>query len=447
MTASQFGKDFLWGTATAAYQIEGAWNKDGKGPSIWDAFTHRRGTIKTGENGDVACDFYHRYPQDLDLLRSLGFDVFRFSLAWSRILPEGTGAPNAAGLAFYDRLVDACLERGIQPWITLYHWDLPLALHQRGGWTNRDIVGWFSEYTALSARRFGDRVKNWMVLNEPMAFTALGYLLGIHAPGEKGLQKFKRAVHHAVLCQAEGGRILRSEVPDSHIGTTFSVMPVHPRSAKEADQKAAARADALFNRLFIEPALGLGYPVDSFPYLWTLEKVMRSGDTEKMPFDFDFIGLQNYTRLVVRFSLFPPLMWAKQVKPHKVAGGREYLTDMGWEVYPLGIYEILKQFARYKGVRKIIITENGCAFPDHVSEDGVHDLRRIQYFESYLRQALRAKQEGVPLAGYFVWSLLDNFEWAEGYKPRFGLIYVDYKTQKRIVKDSGLWWKKFLSQR
>lgn len=447
LTADQFGPGFLWGTATAAYQIEGAWNKDGKGPSIWDDFSHKKGHIKTGENGDVACDFYHRYPEDLDLLKQMHFDVFRFSIAWSRILPEGTGAPNVAGLAFYDRVIDACLERQIQPWITLYHWDLPLALHHRGGWRSRDIVGWFSDYVALCARRFGDRVKNWMVLNEPMAFTALGYFLGMHAPGEHGFGKFKRAVHHAVLCQAEGGRILRSEVSNAHIGTTFSVMPVQPKSNKEKNILAARRADALFNRLFIEPALGMGYPVDGFPYLRTMEKLMQDGDTEKMKFDFDFIGLQNYTRFVVGFSLFPPVLWAHQVKPARLAGGREHLTEMGWEVYPEGMYQILKQFAAYPGVRKIIVTENGAAFPDTIQDDGVHDIRRIRFFQDYLRQALKAKKEGVPLAGYFVWSLMDNFEWAEGFKPRFGLIYVDFKTQKRILKDSGLWWKNFLEKK
>lgn len=447
LLARDFGTDFLWGTATAAYQIEGAWNKDGKGPSIWDEFSHRKGKIKTGENGDVACDFYHRYPGDLDLLKRMNFDVFRFSIAWSRILPEGTGSPNAAGLAFYDRVIDACLERGIQPWITLYHWDLPLALHKRGGWLNRDIVGWFSDYASLCARRYGDRVKNWMVLNEPMAFTALGYFLGMHAPGERGIGKFKKAVHHASLCQAEGGRVLRAEVPGAHVGTTFSVMPVHPRTDKEKDHQAATRADALFNRLFIEPALGMGYPVDGFPYLKTMEKLMQPDDDKKLKFDFDFIGLQNYTRFVAKFSLFPPVLWANQVKPERLAGGKEQLTEMGWEVYPEGMYQILKQFASYAGVRKIIITENGAAFPDILVDDGVHDTRRIQFFKSYLMQALKAKKEGVPLAGYFVWSLMDNFEWAEGFKPRFGLIYVDYLTQKRIVKDSGLWWQNFLSQR
>lgn len=447
LTAADFGKDFLWGTATAAYQIEGAWNKDGKGPSIWDDFSHRRGKIKTGENGDVACDFYHRYAGDLDLLKKLNFDVFRFSIAWTRILPEGTGAPNAAGLAYYDRVIDACLERGIQPWITLYHWDLPMALHRRGGWLNRDILGWFSDYAALCARRFGDRVKNWMVLNEPMAFTALGYFLGMHAPGMRGLGKFTKAVHNATLCQAEGGRILRAEADQANVGTTFSVMPVHPRSQREKDIKATARADALFNRLFIEPALGMGYPVDGFPYLRIMEKHMKPGDDDKMKFAFDFIGLQNYSRFVAKFSLFPPVLWANQVKPERLAGGRENLTEMGWEVYPEGMYQILKQFSKYSGVKKIIVTENGAAFPDTVQDEGVRDVRRVQFFKDYLQQALRAKNEGVPLYGYFVWSLLDNFEWAEGFKPRFGLIYVDYSTQKRVIKDSGLWWQNFLSQR
>jgi len=445
--ASEFGRNFLWGTATAAYQIEGAWNEDGKGPSIWDDFSHRKGKIRNGENGNVACEFYRRYESDLDLLKSIGFNVFRFSLSWSRILPEGTGKINQAGLDFYDRVTDACLMRGIQPWITLYHWDLPLTLHQKGGWKNREVVNWFSDFTQIAARRLGDRVKNWMVLNEPFAFTALGYLLGNHAPGEKGITKFWKVVHHVTLTQAEGGRILRDLVANAQVGTTFSCMPVHAKSNKTQHLRAAARADALFNRLFIEPALGMGYPIDAFPYLKIIEKEMKSEDSEKMKFDFDFIGLQNYTRLVAKFSLFPPILWGKQVKPKKLTGSREALTEMGWEVYPEGIYQILKQFGKYENVKKIIITENGAAFPDFVENDAIHDVRRINFFKDYLRQVLKAMNEGVPVKGYFVWSLMDNFEWAEGYKPRFGLIYIDFKTQKRIIKDSGLWWKSFLENR
>jgi beta-glucosidase len=440
-----FGPAFKWGAATAAYQIEGAWDLDGKGPSIWDTFTHKHGKIKDHTTGDVACDFYHRYESDIDLIRQLNMQVFRFSTAWSRLLPQGTGIVNQKGIDFYHRVIDACLVAGIEPWITLYHWDLPQALEDKGGWANRDVLGWFGEYVQLVSKTYGDKVKNWMVFNEPMAFTGLGYMAGVHAPGKKNIEKFKRAVHHVVLCQAEGGRILRENVPGGNIGTTFSVSAIHPRSQVEKDRKAAARMDALFNRLFIEPALGMGYPVDGFSYLKSIEKYIQPGDNEKMKFDFDFVGVQNYFRIVARHSLFPPVMWANQVKPKKLVQKEEDLTDMGWEIYPAGIYEVIKKFAAYKNIPKIIVTENGAAFPDAVENGKVHDAKRVQYFKDYLAQVLKAKKEGMPVEGYFVWSLLDNFEWAEGYHPRFGLVHVDYTTQQRTVKDSGLWFKEFLN--
>ncbi len=438
---ADFGTDFKWGVATAAYQIEGAWNADGKGESIWDRFTHKKGKIHNNENGDIACDFYHRYPEDIDIIRQLNMQVFRFSTAWTRILPQGIGSVNQKGLDFYHRVIDTCLEKGIEPWITLYHWDLPQALEDKGGWTNRDIEGWFGDYVNIVSKTYGDKVKNWMVFNEPMAFTGLGYMAGLHAPGKKGLGLFKKAVHHVVICQGEGGRILRANIPDANIGTTYSVSAIHPKTQAKKHVEAAKRMDALFNRLFVEPALGLGYPVDGFSYLKSMEKLLKPGDEEKMKFDFDFHGVQNYFRIVSRHSLFPPVMWANQVKPEKLVQNKSDLTDMGWEVYPEGIYEVIKKFAAYKGVKKIIVTENGAAFPDVVENGRVHDTRRIQYFKDYLSQVLRAKREGMPVSGYFVWSLVDNFEWAEGYKPRFGLVYVDYKTQQRFIKDSGYWFR------
>ena len=443
---SDFGKDFLWGVATAAAQAEGAWQQDGKGPSIWDTFSHKPGNIKTGENGDVSCDFYHRYEEDLALLKSLNFNVYRFSLSWARLLPEGTGTINQKGLDFYNRVIDQCLALGIQPWITLYHWDLPQALEDRGGWTNRDIVDWFSEYVHLAARSYGDRVKNWMVLNEPLVFTALGYMTGEHAPGKKGFKNFLPAVHHATLCQAEGGRILRDNVPGAQVGTTFSVSHIEPVKDLPKHRKAAARMDALMNRLFIEPALGMGYPTASLPFLNKIwKKIAQPGDEERVKFDFDFIGIQNYFRTVAKKSLLPPVLWAKDVPPGKRGIPEEDLTDMGWEVTPEGMYNILKQFAAYDGIRKIIVTENGAAFPDSVEKDNVHDDRRLQFYKEYLAQVLKAKKEGVPVQGYYCWTFTDNFEWAEGYHPRFGLVYVDYETQHRIVKDSGKWFKDFLS--
>jgi beta-glucosidase len=437
-----FGTDFKWGVATAAYQIEGAHNIDGKSPSIWDTFSHKKGSIKTGENGDIACDFYHSYEKDLDLLKSLNMTVFRFSIAWSRILPNGSGTPNQSGLDFYHRVIDACLARGIEPWITLYHWDLPQILQDKGGWKNRDAVVWFSEYANLLTKTYGEKVKNWMVFNEPSAFTALGYLIGYHAPGLKGLKNYLPTVHHVCLCQAEGGRIIRKNVANANIGTTFSCSHVDVYKSEECDGNAVSRWDVLLNRLFIEPALGMGYPTESLPILRKLNKYIQPGDLEKLQFDFDFIGVQNYTREVVKANAFIPYMKGLEIKP--VKRDAKEITDMGWEVYPEGIYKILKQFAAYPGVKKIFVTENGCAFPDEVVNGKVNDTKRIDFYQRYLKEVLRAKKDGVNIGGYFSWTLLDNFEWSEGFKPRFGLVHVDFKTQKRIIKESGYWFKDFL---
>ena len=441
---ADFGKDFLWGVATAAYQIEGAWNKDGKGVSIWDTFTHKKGKVKTKENGDTACDFYHRYPEDIGLVQQMGFDVNRFSLSWSRIMPNGTGVINQKGVDFYHKVIDECIAKGVQPWITLYHWDLPQALEDKGGWTNREVIAWFSEYVEFCTKTFGDKVKNWMVLSEPAAFTALGYMLGMHAPGKRGFNHFGAAVHHAAMCQAEGGRIIRKNVKNANIGSTFSCSHVQPYKNTETHIKAADRMDAILNRLFLEPVLGLGYPFETVPLLNKMKKYILDGDMEKLTFDFDFIGLQNYTRNITKFSPFVPGAWAIEVPAKK---RNVPYTEMGWEEYPEGIYQLLKKFAAYKNIKKIIVTENGAAYPDSVQDNAVKDEKRIEFYKSYLAKVLQAKQEGVPVEGYFVWTLMDNFEWIEGFKPRFGLVYLDFETQKRIIKDSGLWFQTFLHEK
>jgi beta-glucosidase len=441
---ADFGNDFLWGVATAAAQIEGAWDADGKSPSIWDVFTEKKGKIKDKSTTKVACDFYHKYKEDIALMASLNLQVNRFSIAWSRVLPYGTKHVNQRGIDFYDRVIDETLKNGMQPWITLYHWDLPQILEDKGGWTNRDVVDWFSEYTDLCSRRFGDRVKDWMIFNEPMAFTGLGYLGGMHAPGKRGLKKFLKSVHYTTLCQAEGARIVKNNVPGANIGTTYSVTAVEPKNPdKQKHVKAARKADALFNRLFVEPALGMGYPIEDLPIISGIEKYIEPGDEEKMKFDFDFLGVQNYFRTVARFSLWPPLMWANVVKGEKLVENKEDLTAMGWEVSPDGFYRILKQFGNYG--KPLIVTENGAAFEDHLKAEGtVHDPKRIQFFKEYLANMLQAKKEGVDIRGYFIWTFMDNFEWAEGYEPRFGIVYNDYATQTRYVKDSGKWWQEFL---
>jgi beta-glucosidase len=444
-TAQDFGANFVWGAATAAYQIEGAPDQEGKGPSIWDTFTHKPSWFGSPRpTGDVACDFFHRYESDLHLLKSLRFKAFRFSLSWPRIMPLGSGAVNEAGLAFYDRVIDTCLKLDIEPWITLYHWDLPQALEDKGGWANRAVIRWFSDYVDCCTKAFGHKVKRWMVLNEPTAFTVAGYFAGIHAPGRRGIYSFMQAVHHAVVCQGEGGRIIRRNVANAAIGTTLSCMPVDPFTSRLRDRQAAGRVDALGNRLFIEPALGMGYPHQAAPVLGHLiKRCVQAGDMERAKFDFDFIGLQNYFRMVVGHSWFRPYVWAREIKPHR--RGVDQTTQMNWEVYPEGIYRILKQFSQYPNMPQLIITENGAAFPDLLRNGAVNDPLRVDFFQRYLQAILQAKQEGVNVGGYFAWSLLDNFEWAEGYRPRFGLVYVDYPTQQRTIKGSGLWFRQFLT--
>jgi len=437
-----FGEDFTWGVSTAALQIEGAPDADGKGESIWDAFSAKKGKILNGDHHRLACDFYHCYEKDIDLIKQLNIPNFRFSVAWSRIFPDGEGAVNQAGIDHYNKVIDYCLKQGIEPWVTIYHWDLPQALELKGGWTNRDIVGWFTAFAAQCARSFGDRVKYWMVMNEPSVFTGAGYFFGIHAPGRTGLRNFLPAVHHATLCVAAGGKTLRNIVRDAHIGTTFSCSHIEPYSNKPRDISAARRVDALINRLFIEPVLGLGYPVADLPVLKGMEKYILPGDEANLQFDFDFIGLQNYTREIAKYSFFTPYIQATLVKAEK---RNVPLTAMRWEVYPESIYHILKKFNAYPQIKKILLTENGAAFPDQVTNGKVDDPKRVEYLQNYLKQVLRAKNEGCKVSGYFIWTLTDNFEWAEGYHPRFGIIYVDFATQQRIIKLSGKWYADFLS--
>lgn len=442
LSRSDFGDEFVWGVASSAFQTEGACLEDGKGLSIWDLFCRRKGKIKNGDNGNSATNFYYRYIQDLILMEFLGIRNFRFSLSWPRLLPDGRGRKNEKGIEFYNSLIDFCLECGIEPWVTLYHWDLPQALEEKGGWTNRDIIYWFEDYVALCIQQFGDRVKNWMVLNEPMAFTGAGYFLGLHAPGRKGLANFLPAAHHAALCQSIGARVIKSLDEKLRVGTTFSCSPVDPVDNLKLSVDAAQRIDVLMNRLFVEPLLGLGYPWHDLKVLQGLERYMKDGDENLLQTEMDFIGVQNYTREVIRFSSIMPYVNARLVK-----GSRRNVpvTDLDWEIYPEGIYRVLKRFANYKGVKKLIVTENGAAFNDKVENEHVDDPYRIRFYEQYLAQVLRAKEEGVNVAGYFAWSFTDNFEWAEGYSKRFGLVYVDYATQRRIVKSSGFWFQQFLN--
>jgi beta-glucosidase len=441
-TKNDFGDDFKWGVSTAAYQVEGGHDADGKGPSIWDEFSNKKNRIFGNHNGNTACDFYNNYADDIALIYKLGITNYRFSIAWSRIMPQGTGAVNYKGIEFYDKVIDFCLELGIEPWITLYHWDLPLALQQRGGWINREVLEWFSSFVACCIKNFGDRVKHWMVLNEPMVFTGAGYFLGVHAPGKKGLSNFLAAAHHAAMCQAEGGRIIRSMRSDCKIGTTFSYSHIEPyREFEQKDIAAAVKVDALLNRLFLEPLLGMGYPVKGLKILERIERFMYAGDEAKLAFDMDFIGLQNYTRELVTHAPFMPFVKAKIVKAAKRNVPQ---TLMGWEVHPQAIYKALKRLNGYSNIKEIIVTENGAAFTDTPDDGKVDDRMRVKYLQDHVAQVLAARREGVKVKGYFVWTLMDNFEWAEGFYPRFGLIYVDFTTQRRIVKSSGRWYSQFL---
>lgn len=439
---ADFGADFKWGVSTAAYQIEGASNVDGKGPSIWDEFVKKPGKIFQKQHGEIACDFYNRYKEDISLIKALEIPNHRFSISWSRIIPEGTGRINRKGIDFYNRVIDHSLELGIEPWVTLYHWDLPHSLQEDGGWKNRDIIQWFSNYVEVCVKHFGDRVKNWIVLNEPMVFTGAGYFFGVHAPGKKGLRNFLAAVHHAALCTAEGGRLIRQLDPFANIGTTFSCSHIEPYRDVKKDIIAAGKAEVLLNRLFIEPLLGMGYPAADLKILRRIEQFIKSGDEAKLAFDMDFIGIQNYTRELVTHSAFMPFVKAKIVKANK---RNVETTLMNWEVYPESMYHILKKFGSYKNIKQLLVTENGAAFKDTIIEGKIDDYARARFLRENINQLLRAKREGVNVNGYFIWTLLDNFEWAEGYYPKFGLVHVDFETQKRIIKSSGNWYRDFLS--
>lgn len=442
ITRQDFGEDFSWGVSTAAFQTEGAHDADGKGASIWDVFTMQKRKIYQNHHAKVSCDFYNRYVHDLILMQSLGIPNYRFSLSWSRLIPKGVGKANCKGIEFYNRVIDFCIELGIEPWVTLYHWDLPQALQQKGGWTNRDIINWFNDYVSLCIQKFGDRVKRWMILNEPMVFTGAGYFLGIHAPGKKGLSNFFATLHHAAMCQSEGAHTARSIRNDLKIGTTFSCSYIEPATNKEADIESAKKADALLNRTFIEALSGFGYPTKELKLLNRLEPYIKQGDENRLSFQMDFIGIQNYTREIVAHSYFMPFIKTKIIRANKRNVER---TLMNWEIHPPSIYYMLKKYSAYQSVKEIIITENGAAFHDECCNGCIHDVQRKKYLQDHIEQVYKAKQEGINVNGYFVWSFTDNFEWAEGYYPRFGIVYVDFATQKRIVKDSGKWYSEFLN--
>ena len=425
--------DFIWGVATSAYQIEGAVRADGRAPSIWDAFARRPGAIDNGDTGDIACDHYRRWPEDVALMRSLGVDAYRFSVAWPRILPDGVGRPNPAGLAFYDRLVDTLLEAGIRPFVTLYHWDLPLVLQDRGGWPERRTAEAFGEYAAIVAGSLGDRVRDWCTVNEPLCVAWIGHLEGRMAPGERDLGRAVRASHHLLLGHGLATAAVRATATaPASIRMVCNLSPCRPASDRAEDVAAAVRADGHTNRWWLDPVFGRGYPADMLA-AYGIDPPVRDGDLDLIAAPTDYLGVNYYFRLVVVDDPDGPAPFARQVP---VAGSRE--TAMGWEVYPTGLEELLVRVADDYAPPLIFVTESGSAWVDHVEPDGeIEDKERTDHLEQHIEACLAAVGRHVPVAGYFVWSLLDNFEWAYGYDKRFGLVHVDYATQRRRMKASG----------
>ncbi|GER81311.1 MAG: GH1 family beta-glucosidase [Anaerolineales bacterium] len=442
MKTLAFPKNFTWGVATSAYQIEGAWNEDGRGVSIWDTFSHTKGRIVNDENGDVAADHYHRWKDDFALMSELGVKAYRFSTAWPRILPAGTGAVNKKGLDFYDRIVDEALKRKIEPYVCLFHWDLPQALQDQGGWPKREITEHFAEYARVVAGRLGDRVKVWLTHNEPWVAAFIGYFLGDHAPGNKDIGAAVKALHHLLLSHGLAAEAIRAEAKQPvKVGLTLNLNPVHPATDSKKDKEAAKRVDMFMNRIVLDPLLKGTSPIQEAAIANLLVgKVIHDGDLAKIR-QLDLLGVNYYSRTVMKHSNKIPVVNVEQVYPE----GNEY-SGM-WEIYPEGMYETLKLVWDYKPTCELMVTENGVPVPDGVDFDGrVRDERRIRYLRNHLAQVHRAIKDGIPVKGYFHWSLMDNFEWSLGYGPRFGLVYVDWKTQKRIVKDSGRWFAKAIAE-
>ncbi len=434
MTDYNFPHDFLWGAASAAYQIEGAWNTDGKGESIWDRFSHTPGRIVDGTTGDVACDHYHLYLQDISLMRRLGLKAYRFSVSWPRVLPLGRGRPNPRGLDFYDRLVDALCAANIEPFVTLYHWDLPQALHEAGGWENRETCRLFADYAALMVKRLGDRVKRWTTLNEPGVIAFEGYLVGEHAPGLQEPRTAYQVAHNLLVAHGFSTQAIRAARRGLEVGIVLNLWPVDPASDEPADVAAAEASWEEEEALFLDALFKGQYPAASYDLLGSGIPKICDGDMALIAQDLDFAGINYYSRNIV----------GAQGRVDAPADAER--TEMGWEVCAPALRRLLKCIAHDYRLPPLYITENGAAFPDVVGPDGkVHDQRRREYLRQHFIETRLAMQEGVDVRGYFVWSLTDNFEWAQGFSKRFGLIHVDYETQERILKDSGEWYARVIA--
>ncbi len=444
-----FPKDFLWGSATASYQVEGAWNIDGRGESIWDRYSHTPGNVKGGWTGDVACDNYHRFPEDVAIMKQMNLRSYRYSIAWPRIQPSGSGASNQKGIDFYKRLTDAVLGAGMRPLVTLFHWDLPQNLEDQGGWPNRDTAARFADYVEIVIKTLGDRINTWAIFNEPWVFTYVGYAEGRHAPGKTDFDLFLKSAHTVNLAQGDAFRAIKAIAPKSKVGTAFSMSPATPRTSSAEDAAAARRFDAFNNVWFLETALRGRYP-EAFVHGTPLETMgFQSGDEKRMIAPLDYIGVNYYFRRIVSASTSTSAASSKvsyDAMGFAIAMGKNGpLTEIGWEVYPRGLYDIVQRVSKdYK--LPIEITENGCSYGDYPDANGrVADNRRIDYYREHLRELARAIRDGADVRGYHAWSILDNFEWAEGYTQRFGLVYIDFPTQRRYMKDSAKWFSKIAS--
>ncbi len=448
-TPLAFPAGFRWGAATAAYQIEGAVQADGRGKSIWDTFSHTPGRVRDGDTGDVAIDHYRRYRQDVAMMADLGLTAYRFSVSWPRVQPTGQGAINRRGLDFYERLVDELLSRDIEPWLTLYHWDLPQELEDAGGWPERDVAARFADYAVLVHEALGDRVRRWTTFNEPWCSAFLGYASGDHAPGRRDGAASIRAGHHLLLGHGLAAQAIRSADPTADLGITLNLYAVSPMTDTPADRDAMRRIDGLANRFFLDPVLCGRYPTDVVVDLAPISDFghVRDGDLAVISTPLSMLGINYYSRHVVGSPGerdgqvgTPGSAWPGS--EHVIFSGRGLpVTEMGWEIDPDGLQEVLTRVAREYPPVPLYITENGAAFADEPGPDGaVDDPQRVAYLDEHLRVCAAAIRSGVPLGGYFAWSMFDNFEWAWGYSRRFGLVYVDYATQRRTPKSSAYWY-------
>jgi beta-glucosidase len=431
---ARFPQGFVWGSATSAYQVEGAPDADGKTPSIWDRFAHTPGKVVDGSSGDLACDQYHRYPEDIALMRELGLGAYRFSLSWPRVIPSADGKVNGPGLAHYDRLVDALLEAGITPYPTLFHWDTPLWVQDAGGWTDRGVIGRFAEYADAVVRRLGDRVGTWLVFNEPHILTWLGHEVGMHAPGIADRETSLRVGHIVNLAHAGAVRAVRAAAPGALVGSAWNMESAYPATDDPADAAAAERHHSRVNAWFLDPLVKGAYPeayLDMDAALAAMD--VRPGDMEAMRTSFDFFGINMYSRAVIAHDPSDPIAGLRRLR------GTERRTAIDWEVWPASLHRIIRRVDADYGHPPILVTENGCSEPTGPGPDGlVHDVDRTRYYEEHIGQVARAIDDGVDVRGYFAWSLLDNFEWAEGYTQRFGIVWVDFEGDlRRVVKDSA----------